>query len=104
MGFDVLDTVAHTLLTLDVDAAGVRVVQLSDIPNANWLRPSTVSRNQQKFGDDLSDRRPLVVAPSVVSTRSGNLLIGVDGAAPAHSALIPASLTTLFHFASSALI
>ena len=79
-GFDVLDTVAHTLLALNVDAAGVHVVQPSVIPNASWLRPGTVSRNQQKFGDDLLDQRPLVVVPSVVSTRSWNLLIDVDKA------------------------
>ena len=80
-GFDVLDTVAHTLLAMNVDATRVHVVQPSDIPNANWLRPGTVSANQQKFGDGLLAEHPLVIVPSVVSTRSWNLLIDVAGAA-----------------------
>ena len=80
-GFDVLDTVAHTLLALNVDATRVHVVQPSDIPNASWLRPGTVSADQQKFGDGLLAEHPLVVVPSVVSTRSWNLLIDVEGAA-----------------------
>ncbi|MFM2059727.1 MAG: hypothetical protein RLY71_4112 [Pseudomonadota bacterium] len=80
-GFDVLDTVPHTLLQLLIDLAGVRIVAPADIPNPNWLRPGTVSRNQQRFGDDLLDRHPLVVVPSVVSTHSWNLLINATTAA-----------------------
>ena len=56
--FDMLDTVAHTLLALNVEAAGVHVVQPSNISNASWLRPGTVNRNQQKFGDGLPDQHP----------------------------------------------
>lgn len=79
-GFEVLDTVAHTLLELGVEPADVHIVQRSDIPNPSWLQPGTVSIHQQKFGDDLLDRHALVVVPSVVSTRSWNLLIDVRNA------------------------
>jgi len=48
-------SVPHTLLELSVKPASARIVQRSDIPNANWLRPGTVSANQQRFGDDLLD-------------------------------------------------
>jgi RES domain-containing protein len=80
-GFNVLDTVPHTLLWLSVDPAGVHIVEPSDIPNPNWLRPGTVSPNQQKFGDGLLERHPLVVLPSVVSTHSWNLMIDITKAA-----------------------
>lgn len=79
-GFNVLDTVPHTLLGLTVDPAGVHIVARCDIPNPNWLRPGTVSLNQQKFGDALLDQYPLVVLPSVVSTGSWNLMIDVSKA------------------------
>ncbi len=68
MGFNVLDTVPRTLLELSIDPAAVHIVQRSDIPEASWLRPGTVSDDQQKFGDALLDRNALVAVPSVVST------------------------------------
>ncbi len=80
-GFNALDTVPHTLLGLRVDPADVHLVTPADIPNPNWLRPGTVSPNQQRFGDALLDRHPLVVLPSVVSTHSWNLMIDVSKAA-----------------------
>lgn len=80
-GFAVLDTVPHTLLVLNVEPADVHILKRSNIPNAQWLRPGTVSVNQQKFGDDLLDEHALVVVPSVVSTHSWNLLINVTNAA-----------------------
>ncbi|WP_310461716.1 RES domain-containing protein [Sphaerotilus sp.] len=80
-GFHVLDTVPHTLLSLEVDPAGVHVVQPDDVPNPHWLSPGTVSVGQQRFGDALLDRHALVVVPSVVSARSWNLLIHVEAAA-----------------------
>jgi len=76
-GFDVLDLVPHTLLALDVDPAGAKVIWPEDLPDPTWLRPGTVSPVQQAFGDALLDRHPLAVVPSVVSTRSWNLLIDV---------------------------
>lgn len=80
-GFNGLDSVAHTLLALDIDPARVHIVQPADIPNPNWLHPGAVSPNQQTFGDALLDRHPLVAVPSVVSRHSWNLLIHVPTAA-----------------------
>jgi RES domain-containing protein len=74
-GFNVLDTVPHCLLEVEVDLAPVHVVQPSEIPNANWLRPGTISPNQQMFGDNLLAAHSLVLIPSVVSAHSWNLLI-----------------------------
>jgi RES domain-containing protein len=80
-GFNVLDTVSHCLLEVEVDDVPFHVVQPSDVPNPHWLRPGTISPNQQKFGDDLLAAHPLVVIPSVVSAHSWNLLIDADKAA-----------------------
>lgn len=79
-GFEVLDRLPHTLLALDVDAAGVEVLWPVAIPDPGWLRPGTVSPAQQAFGDALLDRHPVAVVPSVVSTRSWNLLIDAPNA------------------------
>jgi RES domain-containing protein len=74
-GFDVLDTVAHSLLRIALDAAGAHVVDPADVPNPNWLRPGTVSAGQQAFGAALLSKHPVVLIPSVVSTHSWNVLI-----------------------------
>jgi len=79
-GFEVLDRLPHTLLALDVDPAGVEVLWPAAIPNPSWLRLGTVSPAQQAFGDALLDRHPVAVVPSVVSTRSWNLLIDAPNA------------------------
>lgn len=79
-GFDVLDAIPHSLLELEIDPNGVHVVRPSDVPNPNWLRPGTVSQNQQRFGDSLMDVHPIVVLPSVVSIHSWNVVIGVTHA------------------------
>ena len=76
-GFDVLDTVAHTLLELSIQPNGVYVLQSSNVPNPNWLRPGAISLNQQRFGDELLKQHAVLVLPSVVSTHSWNLLINV---------------------------
>jgi RES domain-containing protein len=80
-GFDVLDSVPHRLLAIDIAAAPVEVVQPSDVPNPHWLNPGAVSQNQQKFGDALLASHPLVIVPSVVSRHSWNLLINTATAA-----------------------
>lgn len=81
-GFDTLDTVPHTLIEIEIpDPAKVHVIQPAAIPNPNWLRTGTVGRGQQAFGDALLASHAFVVVPSVVSTRSWNLLIDVTGAA-----------------------
>jgi RES domain-containing protein len=74
-GFDVLDTVAHSLLQISLDAAGAHVVDPADVPNPNWLRPGTVSVGQQAFGAALLAKHPIVLIPSVVSTHSWNVLV-----------------------------
>jgi RES domain-containing protein len=74
-GFRVLDTTPHVLTAaLIVDTAEVHVVDPSDVPNPNWLRPGNPSAGQQSFGDDLLRRNRFVVIPSVVSTHSWNVL------------------------------
>lgn len=78
-GFDALDAVAHKLLSLKVtQPAQVHVLDTSTVPNNNWLRPGSVSSNQQKFGDGLLALHPMVLVPSVVSTHSWNLLINLS--------------------------
>ncbi|MBT2322244.1 RES domain-containing protein [Variovorax paradoxus] len=80
-GFKVLDTVAHTLLSIGISKPDkVHVLDVATIPNKNWLRAGTVSAGQQAFGANLLDQHPLVVVPSVVSVHSWNLLIDVDSA------------------------
>lgn len=74
-GFKPLDTVPHVLTALTVlDPAAVHVVEPSDIPNANWLRPGIPSAGQQEFGSLLLARHRFVLIPSVVSTHSWNLI------------------------------
>ncbi|WP_395708219.1 RES family NAD+ phosphorylase [Reyranella sp.] len=74
-GFRALDTVAHVLTALIVlDPAAVHVVHPEAIPNANWLRPGIPSAGQQEFGSLLLSQHPFILLPSVVSTRSWNLV------------------------------
>jgi RES domain-containing protein len=79
-GFNVLDSVAHQLLAVEIAQAKIHVVQPDDIANPNWLRLGSISPNQQKFGDELLASHPLVAVPSVVSTHSWNLLIDAAAA------------------------
>jgi RES domain-containing protein len=74
-GFRALDTVPHVLTAITVMApANAHVVDPSSIPNANWLRPGMPSAGQQSWGDALLASHPFVLLPSVVSTRSWNLI------------------------------
>jgi RES domain-containing protein len=79
-GFDMLDRVPHTLLAIRIEPSRVRVVAPVDVPDPSWLRPGAVTREQQRHGDALLDDHPLLVLPSVVSTRSWNLLIDAAAA------------------------
>lgn len=75
-GFGTLDALPHSLLALEIlDLAQVHVLDPAQVPNPAWLRPGTVNRAQQAFGDALLATHPLVLLPSVVSTHSWNLLI-----------------------------
>ena len=81
-GLSTLDSVPHTLLQIQIpDPGRVHVSAAASIPNADWLRPGTVSNAQQAFGDALLSAHPLVLIASVVSTHSWNLLIDIAGAA-----------------------
>lgn len=81
-GLATLDAVAHTLVQLEIiDPARVFTVDTATVPNPNWLRPGTVSKAQQQFGDALLKAHAMVLIPSVVSTHSWNLLIDTSAAA-----------------------
>lgn len=81
-GLNTLDAVPHTLIQIEIaEAAQAFRVEPDTVPNPNWLRPGTISKAQQLFGDALLAAHPLLLIPSVVSTHSWNLLIHVDSAA-----------------------
>ena len=81
-GFDVLDTDPHQLTKIHLhDTAGFKVIQASDIPNPNWLRPGVVSKGQQAFGDSFLASNGIIVIPSVVSTNSWNVILTAEAAA-----------------------
>ncbi len=80
-GLNTLDAVAHTLVQIEIpDQKRIFKVDPGAVPNPNWLRPGTVSKAQQLFGDALLKAHALVMIPSVVSTHSWNLLIDIDAA------------------------
>ena len=80
-GFEVLDTQPHVLTRLQVQPAGLRVVQPDELPNPAWLHGGIPSAGQQRFGAALLQAHGIVVLPSVVSRPSWNLLIAPDLAA-----------------------
>lgn len=83
-GFKVLNTVAHNLHSFTIaDPSLVHVVQASDVPNPNWLKPITPCQDQQEFGDALSAKYPFFLIPSAVSEHSWNLIVNAS-TAPAH--------------------
>jgi RES domain-containing protein len=69
--FEALDTVPHILTWAQImDLSSVRIVDASEVPNPNWLRPGAVSAGQQAFGDNLLKANAFVLMPSVVSSHS----------------------------------
>jgi RES domain-containing protein len=69
--FPILDTVPHVLTWARiVDAKRVHVVDASQLPNPNWLRPGALGAGQQAFGDGLLKAHAFVLFPSVVSPHS----------------------------------
>jgi RES domain-containing protein len=85
IGFPALDTVPHTMTTFEIlKAADVHVVQVADVPNPNWLIPSTPSGGQQAFGDALLKAHKFVAIPSAVSHDSWNLIFTPAQAAGAY--------------------
>lgn len=99
-GFKALDTTPHVLTALTItDPAAVHVVNPTDIPNANWLRPGAPSFGQQQFGDALLDAHKLALIPSAVSSHSWNLLFVASMAAGAYALRFqePFALDTRLH-------
>jgi RES domain-containing protein len=85
-GFRVLDTQPHVLTSAVIrDVADVRVVQPEDVPNPHWLLPGIPTAGQQEFGDSLLARHLFVALPSVVSTRSWNLIFDAGRASGAYA-------------------
>ncbi|MGA9795900.1 MAG: RES domain-containing protein [Rhizomicrobium sp.] len=73
--FRTLDIVPHVLTSARIsDAARVHIVETSDIPNPNWLKPGIPSAGQQAFGDALLKAHSFIFIPSVVSTHSWNVI------------------------------
>jgi RES domain-containing protein len=86
IGFPALDMVAHTMTIFEIlNAADVHVVHEKDVPNLNWLVPSTPSAGQQAFGDALLRAHKFVALPSAVSRGSWNLIFTPAHAAGAYS-------------------
>lgn len=81
-GFHALDAHPHFLTSARVvEPSKIHVVYPDDIPNPNWITPTTPSRNQQVFGDGLLARTGMFVIPSAVSRHSWNLVLDADQAA-----------------------
>ena len=76
-GFYALDISPHVLMSISIPISPTTaiVVMPSDVSNPNWLRPSKLSPNQQKFGDQQLDKTGILIIPSVVSGHSWNCLI-----------------------------
>jgi RES domain-containing protein len=73
--FRSLDTVPHVLTSARItDASQALIVNATDVPNPNWLRPGAISAGQQAFGDGLLRAHPFVLIPSAVSTHSWNVI------------------------------
>jgi RES domain-containing protein len=74
-GFDTLDRVPHVMSCAEItDPAKVTVLNVSTIPNPNWLRPGVVSHAQQQFGMQLLQTHVFVAVPSAVLPLSWNLI------------------------------
>ncbi|MCE0463988.1 MULTISPECIES: RES family NAD+ phosphorylase [Pseudomonas] len=79
LGFDALDMMPYLLTCFEVlDPALVKVVQVEDLPNPNWLIPARPSPNQQQFADKLLAEYPFILIPSAVTQHSWNLLVSCD--------------------------
>ncbi|OYW52973.1 MAG: hypothetical protein B7Z31_12260 [Rhodobacterales bacterium 12-65-15] len=74
-GFKVLDTTPHVLTSARIFVASlIHVVPPEDVPNPNWLVPSSHGPGQQAFGDTLLRGHRFVLIPSTVSRHSWNLI------------------------------
>lgn len=73
--FRMLDTSPHILTWARiVDLKHALVVKSSSLPNPNWLGPGEPSAGQQVLGASLVEAHTFVLLPSVVSSRSWNVI------------------------------
>ena len=73
--FEALDRVPHVLTWATIpEARKVHVVNGSDVPNPDWLRPGAIGAGQQAFGDTLLQAHAFTLIPSVVSSHSWNVM------------------------------
>lgn len=80
-GFKALDTAPHILTSARViDLNDAHVLDVSDIPNSNWLVPGAHGPGQKSFGDELLKDHIFVLIPSTVSRHSWNLVFDAQKA------------------------
>jgi len=72
-----LDREPHVLTAarLRLDMAPMFKIDITSIPNPNWLAPGHVSWAQQQYGTSLLEQHPWVMVPSTVCRHSVNVLI-----------------------------
>lgn len=86
--FQALDVVPHIMTSARLgDPLRAHVVTPDLVPNPNWLRPGAVGAGQQAFGAALLREHAFILVPSVVSSRSWNLLFDPDRASGLHRLL-----------------
>lgn len=78
---EILDSIPHELTCFEINDEQVHVVQPTDIPNPNWLRPGTPTSAQQRFGDALIAAHIFVSIPSVVVHQVRNIIFDPTRAA-----------------------
>jgi RES domain-containing protein len=75
VGFDTPDRVPHEVSSAEVvDPDAIHVLDVAQIPNANWLRSRTPGHAQQQFGMTLLQQHAFVALPSAVLPLSWNIL------------------------------
>ncbi len=87
-GFAALEISPHVLTSFIIDdPQAVHVVQPEDVLDRRWLTPAMPGPGQQTFGDTQLRSHRFVAIPSVVSSRSWNLVFNVEVAAGAYTVL-----------------
>jgi RES domain-containing protein len=87
-GFNVLDSQPFLLTSMVIsDAADVKIVLPTDVPNPAWLHGGIPSAGQQAWGASLLDAHPFVAFPSVVSKLSWNVVFRPEHAAGKYTVL-----------------
>lgn len=82
-GFGVLDSVPHVLTAFELaDVTRLEILRPDRVPDPDWLRPGIPSPDQQAFGDAHLAAAGGFAIPSVVSSRSWNLVLAPGAAGP----------------------